>query len=177
MARVSQSAQHLSDSTFSRRNQNRQGSSALVMMCQRFVLADHYHNSIPILLLYRHEMSAFFFESHSSPPNIPKEPRVRNLTPVVRVCVYSPRRLDTSLCRARRRPPLSSAGSRTRDDEDRRRQSAHQQNLREAIPSYDAEERDYLIRTIAFEASGEPEEGKAAVAHVIPQSKVERQMG
>ena len=33
--------------------------------------------------------------------------------------------------------------------------------------SYGSEERDYLIRTIAFEASGEPEEGKAAVAHVV----------
>jgi hypothetical protein len=32
---------------------------------------------------------------------------------------------------------------------------------------YDSEERDYLIRTMVFEASGEPEEGKAAVAHVI----------
>ncbi len=30
-----------------------------------------------------------------------------------------------------------------------------------------SEDRDYLIRTIAFEASGESEEGKAAVAHVI----------
>jgi hypothetical protein len=33
--------------------------------------------------------------------------------------------------------------------------------------NYAAEERDYLIRTIAFEASGESEEGQAAVAHVI----------
>ena len=33
------------------------------------------------------------------------------------------------------------------------------------------EERDYLIRTIAFEASGEPEVGKAAVAHVILNRK------
>jgi hypothetical protein len=40
-------------------------------------------------------------------------------------------------------------------------------DLRQAVPIYDPEERDYLIRTIAFEASGEPEEGKAAVAHVI----------
>ena len=39
--------------------------------------------------------------------------------------------------------------------------------LRQAVPNYNPEERDYLIRTIAFEASGEPEEGKAAVAHVI----------
>ena len=29
------------------------------------------------------------------------------------------------------------------------------------------DERDYLIRTIAFEASGETEVGKVAVAHVI----------
>jgi len=36
-----------------------------------------------------------------------------------------------------------------------------------AIPSYDAEARDYLIRTIVFEASGEPERGKAAVAFVV----------
>ncbi|HZP08070.1 cell wall hydrolase [Methyloceanibacter sp.] len=33
--------------------------------------------------------------------------------------------------------------------------------------SYDAEDRDYLIRTIAFEAGEEPDEGKAAVAHVV----------
>ena len=43
--------------------------------------------------------------------------------------------------------------------------------LRLAFPNYDPEERDYLIRTIAFEASGEPEEGKAAVAHVILNRK------
>ena len=39
--------------------------------------------------------------------------------------------------------------------------------LSKPAPDYDAEGRDYLIRTIAFEASGEPEEGKSAVAHVI----------
>ncbi len=39
--------------------------------------------------------------------------------------------------------------------------------LRFAWPTYTSEDRDYLIRTIAFEASGESEEGKAAVAHVI----------
>jgi cell wall hydrolase len=38
---------------------------------------------------------------------------------------------------------------------------------RQSVSNYDPDERDYLIRTIAFEASGEPEEGKAAVAHVI----------
>jgi hypothetical protein len=43
--------------------------------------------------------------------------------------------------------------------------------LRQAVPNYDPEERDYFIRTIAFEASGEPEEGKAAVAHVILNRK------
>jgi spore germination cell wall hydrolase CwlJ-like protein len=34
-------------------------------------------------------------------------------------------------------------------------------------PTVTSEDRDYLIRTIAFEASGESEEGKAAVAHVV----------
>jgi spore germination cell wall hydrolase CwlJ-like protein len=33
--------------------------------------------------------------------------------------------------------------------------------------NFDAEDRDLMIRTIAFEASDEPDEGKAAVAHVI----------
>jgi hypothetical protein len=37
--------------------------------------------------------------------------------------------------------------------------------------NYDPEQRDYLIRTIVFEASGEPEMGKAAVAHVILNRK------
>jgi spore germination cell wall hydrolase CwlJ-like protein len=35
------------------------------------------------------------------------------------------------------------------------------------IPNYDAEDRDYMIRTIAFEASDEPKAGKIAVAYVI----------
>ena len=39
--------------------------------------------------------------------------------------------------------------------------------LKPALADNDIDERDYLIRTIVFEASGEPEEGKAAVAHVI----------
>src|SRR5262245_16909434 len=39
--------------------------------------------------------------------------------------------------------------------------------LSPALPSYDPEDRDYLIRTIAFEAPEEPDEGKAAVAYVI----------
>jgi Cell Wall Hydrolase len=39
--------------------------------------------------------------------------------------------------------------------------------LRQTVSNNDPEARDYLTRTIAFEASGEPEEGKAAVAHVI----------
>jgi hypothetical protein len=43
--------------------------------------------------------------------------------------------------------------------------------LRHAVPNYDPVQRDYLIRTIVFEASGEPEEGKAAVAHVILNRK------
>ncbi len=39
--------------------------------------------------------------------------------------------------------------------------------LPQVVSNSDPEDRDYLIRTIAFEASDEPEEGKAAVAHVI----------
>lgn len=37
----------------------------------------------------------------------------------------------------------------------------------EQFPPLDSEARDYLIRTLVFEASGETEIGKAAVAHVI----------
>jgi hypothetical protein len=39
--------------------------------------------------------------------------------------------------------------------------------LPQAGAKYDPEQRDYLIRTIVFEATGEPEEGQAAVAHVV----------
>lgn len=39
--------------------------------------------------------------------------------------------------------------------------------LPRVIASTDPEDRDYLIRTIAFEAGDEPDEGKAAVAHVV----------
>lgn len=35
------------------------------------------------------------------------------------------------------------------------------------VPNFDSENRDYMIRTIAFEAAGESDEGKAAVAYVI----------
>src|SRR5262245_36953526 len=40
------------------------------------------------------------------------------------------------------------------------------------VPNYDSEERDYLIRTIVFEAADEPDEGKAAVAYVILNRKM-----
>jgi spore germination cell wall hydrolase CwlJ-like protein len=43
--------------------------------------------------------------------------------------------------------------------------------LSEPVPSYDPEDRDYLIRTIVFEAVDEPDEGKAAVAYVILNRK------
>jgi spore germination cell wall hydrolase CwlJ-like protein len=39
------------------------------------------------------------------------------------------------------------------------------------ISSYNLEDRDYLIRTIAFEAGHEPAVGKAAVAHVVLNRK------
>ena len=43
--------------------------------------------------------------------------------------------------------------------------------LDQAVSNYDPEQRDYLIRTIAFEAADEADEGKAAVAHVILNRK------
>ena len=43
--------------------------------------------------------------------------------------------------------------------------------LRHAFAKYEPDERDYLIRTIAFEAPDESDEGKAAVAHVILNRK------
>jgi spore germination cell wall hydrolase CwlJ-like protein len=39
------------------------------------------------------------------------------------------------------------------------------------ISSYNLEDRDYLIRTVAFEAPNEPAVGKAAVAHVVLNRK------
>jgi spore germination cell wall hydrolase CwlJ-like protein len=39
------------------------------------------------------------------------------------------------------------------------------------ISSYNLEDRDYLIRTVAFEAGNEPALGKAAVAHVVLNRK------
>jgi hypothetical protein len=43
--------------------------------------------------------------------------------------------------------------------------------LRQAAASDDPQERDYLIRTVAFEAGSESEVGKTAVAHVILNRK------
>jgi len=43
--------------------------------------------------------------------------------------------------------------------------------------NYTLEERDYLIRTMAFEAPGEPDVGKAAVAHVILNRKKSHRWG
>jgi conjugal transfer mating pair stabilization protein TraG len=40
-----------------------------------------------------------------------------------------------------------------------------------SIGSYNLEDRDYLIRTVAFEAANEPSLGKAAVAHVVLNRK------
>ena len=145
--RVSQSAQHLIKLTFSRRNQNRQDGSALVMSAKDLFWLTITTIDPPILLLYRHEMSAFFFQSHSSSQH-PQGPRA-GLDACCSCCVYSPRRLDTSLCRARRAPVvLPAAGQGTTKIVDANQPIS---KLREAIPSYDAEERDYLIRTIAFD--------------------------
>ena len=42
----------------------------------------------------------------------------------------------------------------------------------QVITHFDAEDRDYMIRTIVFEADGEPEEGKIAVAYVILKADI-----
>src|SRR4029078_10060460 len=57
--------------------------------------------------------------------------------------------------------PLASQGTGT--DDAKSSTTADGQG----IPHFDAEDREYMIRTIAFEAASEPEEGKIAVAHVI----------
>jgi spore germination cell wall hydrolase CwlJ-like protein len=46
-----------------------------------------------------------------------------------------------------------------------------------AALNYTLEERDYLIKTMAFEAQGEPDVGKAAVAHVILNRKKTHRWG
>jgi spore germination cell wall hydrolase CwlJ-like protein len=43
--------------------------------------------------------------------------------------------------------------------------------------NYTLEDRDYLIRTMAFEAPGEPDMGKAAVAHVVLNRKKSHRWG
>lgn len=45
------------------------------------------------------------------------------------------------------------------------------------LSTYAPEERDYLIRTIVFEAADEPDEGKAAVAYVILNRKMSGRWG
>jgi conjugal transfer mating pair stabilization protein TraG len=45
------------------------------------------------------------------------------------------------------------------------------------ILNYSLEERDFLIRTIAFEAPNESDKGKAAVAHVILNRKISGRWG
>jgi len=57
--------------------------------------------------------------------------------------------------------PLASQGTETGDAKPSLTEDG------EAIPPFDAEDRDYMIRTIVFEAAGESEEGKIAVAYVI----------
>jgi spore germination cell wall hydrolase CwlJ-like protein len=42
---------------------------------------------------------------------------------------------------------------------------------RTTIRSYNLEDRDYLVRTVAFEAGNEPALGKAAVVHVVLNRK------
>src|SRR6188508_1307969 len=68
---------------------------------------------------------------------------------IIHPCTFPLWWRDTSSCFNRRDVPVPLA------------------DFGEAVPSYNAEDRDYLVRTIVFEASEEFDEGKAAVAHVI----------
>jgi spore germination cell wall hydrolase CwlJ-like protein len=69
--------------------------------------------------------------------------------------------LQASLAPAPQCQPLASQATETGDAKPSLTANG------QVIPNFDAEDRDYMIRTIAFEAAGEPEEGKIAVAHVI----------
>jgi hypothetical protein len=82
-------------------------------------------------------------------------------TPIIDACALLIRRRDTPSCLARCCAPVPSTSPG-----DHRRQIPVA-DLHQVVPNHNAEDRDYLIRTIAFEAPDESDEGKAAVAHVI----------
>jgi len=75
---------------------------------------------------------------------------------------------DAARCSAQE-PTKSSA--ETANESSTANASPTNPKLSPAEVDSDAVERDYLIRTIVFEAFGEPEEGKTAVAHVILNRK------
>src|SRR5262249_15018982 len=84
-------------------------------------------------------------------------------SPAIHACTFSLRWRDPSPCITRHHVPVPSTGLAGAETDDLK-------SLLPApgdIPKYDAEDRDYMIRTIAFEAADEPDEGKAAVAYVI----------
>jgi hypothetical protein len=117
------------------------------------------------LLLYRHKISALFVEVARSSSTI-KETCVRSLCVVFvaasaflgNVTPVHAALGDASRCLL----PPAAAGI-----EDLAGVNSTIPLLKPALADYDPEERDYLIRTLVFEASGEPVEGKAAVVHVI----------
>jgi hypothetical protein len=83
-------------------------------------------------------------------------------TPAFRACVYPlGRPLHASLGVTPQCLPLTPQGAEIADAK------SPLTELRQVVANYNAEDHDYLIRTIAFEAPDESDEGKAAVAHVI----------
>lgn len=82
--------------------------------------------------------------------------RIRLLTPLVLFLMSGATPLHASLGPASQCLPTGPAAAEIKSAVTRR-----------VSPTYDMEDRDYMIRTIAFEAAGEPEEGKIALAHVI----------
>jgi hypothetical protein len=107
-------------------------------------------------------MSAFLRPIRILPPKHPQGARVR-IPRLLFVFAFFLLGGSTTLHAALDAPRclLLAAGQGTAESADA---SLPIPTLRQAVPSYDPVERDYLIRTIAFEASGELEEGKAAVA-------------
>jgi spore germination cell wall hydrolase CwlJ-like protein len=67
--------------------------------------------------------------------------------------------------------PVSPATCLTAPSQQRMADAAHETTRifgsDRKLPIYTLEERDYLIRTVVFEAGSESDEGKAAVVHVI----------
>ena len=170
MARVSQSPTAPRQTHFIKLESESTPCAELARIVPKFCSCLPLPQLIARLLLSRHEMIVFLGRIPHLLPNISKEPRVR-IRRLLFVFAFILLGGSTPLYAALGDAPrclLPAAGQGTKEIADA---NLPIPKLRPAVPSYDAEERDYFIRTIAFEASGEPEEGKVAVAYVILNRK------